>query len=106
MAAKGFTREDLRPLGIKLNISPFVGSQGQMSHEDVVKTQTVTSLRVHVERAINKMKDFHIWDNVLALSLFGVVNQMWTVKSNENSFYVIKHEHSSSFLYQMECFQY
>jgi len=79
MAAKGFTREDLRPLGIKLNISPFVGSQGQMSHEDVVKTQTVTSLRVHVERAINKMKDFHIWDNVLALSLFGVVNQMWTV---------------------------
>ena len=42
MADEGFTIEDLRPLGIKLNIPPFVGSQGQMSPEDVVKTQTVT----------------------------------------------------------------
>ena len=79
MADKGFTIEDLLPPGIKLNIPPFLGSQGQMSPEDVVKTQTVASLRVHVERAINKVKNFHIWDNVLPLNLFGIVNQMWTV---------------------------
>ena len=73
----GFTIEDLLLPGIKLNISPFLGSQGQMSLEDVVKTQTVASLRVHVEREINKVKNFHIWDNVLPLNLFGIVNQMW-----------------------------
>ena len=78
-ADKGFTIEDLLPPGIKLNIPPFLGSQGQMSPEDVVTTQTVASLRVHVERAINKVKNFHIWDNVLLLNLFGIVNQMWTV---------------------------
>ena len=79
MADKGFTIEDLLPPGIKLNIPPFLGSQGQMSPEDVVKTQTVASPRVHVERTINKVKNFHIWDNVVLLNLFGVVNQMWTV---------------------------
>ncbi|XP_068671614.1 uncharacterized protein [Montipora foliosa] len=41
MAHKGFTIEDLLPPGIKLNIPPFLGSQGQMSPENVVKAQTV-----------------------------------------------------------------
>ena len=79
MADKGITIKDRLPPGIKVNIPPFLGSQVQMSPEDVVKTQTVASLRVHVERAINKVKNFHIWGNVLPLNLFGVVNQMWTV---------------------------
>ena len=47
--------------------------------DDVVKTQSIASLRVHVERAINKIKNFHIWDGIVPLNLFGVVNQMWTV---------------------------
>ena len=79
MADKGFTVQDLLPPGVGLNIPPFLGSQGQMSPDDVVKTQSIASLRVHVERAINKIKNFHIWDGVVPLNLFGVVNQMWTV---------------------------
>ena len=79
MADKGFTVQDLLPPGVGLNIPPFLGSQGQMSPEDVVKTQSIASLRVHVERAINKIKNFHIWDGIVPLNLFGVVNQMWTV---------------------------
>ena len=50
-----------------------------MSPENVVKTQSIASLRVHVERAINKIKNLHIWDGIVPLNLFGVVNQMWTV---------------------------
>ena len=65
MADKGFTIEDLLSPGIKLNIPPFLVSQGQMSPKYVVKTQRVASLRVLVERAINKVTTFHIWDNVL-----------------------------------------
>ena len=64
MADKGFAIEDLLPLGVPLNISPFVGQAQQMSPEDVVKTQGIAALRIHVERAINKIKNFHIWDKV------------------------------------------
>lgn len=79
MADKGFTIQDLLPVGVSLNIPPFLGSSAQMPAEDVVKTQEIASLRIHVERAINKIKNFHIWDGVVPLSLFGTVNQMWTV---------------------------
>lgn len=56
MADKGFTVQDMLPPRVGLNIPPFLGSQSQMSAEDVVKTQSITSLRVHVERAINNKK--------------------------------------------------
>ena len=79
MADKGFTIEDLLPLGVSLNIPPLLGRSDQMPPEDVVKTQCIAALRIHVERAINKIKNFHIWDRVIPLSLFPVVNQMWTV---------------------------
>ena len=79
MADKGFTIDDLLPPCVGLNILPFLGMKGQMSAEDVVKTQSIASLRVHVERAINKIKNFKIWDGIVPLNLFGVVNQMWTV---------------------------
>lgn len=79
MADKGFTIEDLLPLGVNLNIPPFLGLYTQMRAQDVVKTQEIASIRIHIERAINKVKNFHIWDSVVPLSLFGVVNQMWSV---------------------------
>ena len=79
MANKGFTIDDLLPPGVGLNIPPFLGSQVQMSAQDVIRTQSIASLRVHVERAINKIKNFRIWDGVVPLNLFGIVNQMWTV---------------------------
>jgi len=79
MADKGFTIEDLLPLGVTLNLPPFLGSSAQMSESDVLKTQQIASLRIHIERAINKVNNFHIWDRVVPLNLMGVVNQMWAV---------------------------
>ena len=79
MADKGFTIEDILPLGVSLNIPPFLGMSDQMSAEDVVATQEIASLRIHVERAINKVKNFLIFDGVIPLSQFGVINQMWCV---------------------------
>lgn len=79
LADKGFQIQDILPLGVDLNIPPFLGSGAQMSAEDVVRTQQIASLRIHVERAINKIKNFRIWNGVVPLSLFSVVNQMWTV---------------------------
>jgi len=79
MADKGFQIQDILPLGVSLNIPPFLGGNSQMSAEDVVRTQQIASVRIHVERAINKIKNVWIWEGVVPLSLFGVVNQMWTV---------------------------
>ena len=72
MADKGFAVQDLLSLGVSLNIPPFLGSKGQMTPEEVVQTQQIGSLRIHVERAINKIKNFHIWDSVVPFTLFSV----------------------------------
>jgi len=79
MADKGLTNKDILPLGVSLNIPPFLGMSDQMPAEDVIATQEIASLRIHVERAINKVKNFLIFVGVIPLSLFGVVNQMWCV---------------------------
>lgn len=81
MADKGFTIQDLLPLGTSLNIPPFLGQEGQMDPHDVIKTQQIASLRIHVERAINRIKNYKIWDGIVPLSQFGLINQMWTVCS-------------------------
>ena len=47
MADKGFTIEDVLPLGISLNIPPFSGMSDQMTPEDVIKTQDIASLRIY-----------------------------------------------------------
>ena len=79
MADKGFIVEDLLPFGVSMNIPPFLRSKGQMSPQEVVETQSIASLHIHVERGINKIKNFHIWDSIVPFTMFGVVNQMWSV---------------------------
>ena len=79
MADKGFTIEDILPLGVSLNTPPFLGMSDQMSDEDVIATQEIASLTIHIERAINKVKNLSIFDGVIPLSQFGEVNQMWCV---------------------------
>ena len=49
-----------------------------MPAEDDVKTQENASLRIQVECAIKKTKKFHIWDGVVPLHQFGLLNQMWS----------------------------
>ena len=79
MADKVFQIQDILPLGVKLYIPPFLGRNSQMFAEDVIRTQQIAGFRMHVERVINKIKKFLIWKGEIPLSLFGVVNQMWSV---------------------------
>lgn len=81
MANKGFQIADILPLGVKLNILLFLWANTQMSAEDVVRTQQIARLKIHVKRAINKIKNFLIWKGEIPLSLFSVVNQMWSVSA-------------------------
>ena len=50
-----------------------------MPADQVVLMQKIASLQMHVERVIKKIKNFHIWDGVLPLNLFGLANQIWSI---------------------------
>ena len=45
MADKGFTIEDFLPLGVFLNIPPFLGMYDHMSAEDGIATEEIASLK-------------------------------------------------------------
>lgn len=61
MADKGFRIiGDLKALGLELNIPPFTVSGTQMKDTDVELTEKIARHRVHVERAIARVKQFKI----------------------------------------------
>ncbi|XP_076864345.1 uncharacterized protein LOC143516556 [Brachyhypopomus gauderio] len=79
MADKGFQIEGmLAEVGATLIIPPFKRSV-QFTKEDAEKTQAIARLRVLVERAIRRVKEYHIWDGVVPLSFTGLVNQLWAI---------------------------
>lgn len=80
MADKEFDIQHLLdPINVQLNIPPFLKMNNQMSAAEVSRTQQIASERIHVERAINKIKNFHIFDGVIPLTLAGTINQIWAV---------------------------
>ena len=49
MADRGFDIEaDLIPLGVKLNIPPFLEGKMQLSEKEIVETRRIASLRINV----------------------------------------------------------
>jgi len=79
MADKGFTIGDLLPKNCTLNIPPFLSTKIQFSSSEVEMTQKIAKLRIHVERAIRRVKEYHIFDTVIPLSMASSVNQIWYV---------------------------
>ena len=60
MGDRGFTiRDQLQEIGVKLNITPFLDGRKQLTPEEVQKGRSIASLRIHVECAIGRMKNYH-----------------------------------------------
>lgn len=79
MADKGFTIGDLLSAkGVTLNIPPFLRKE-QFSTQEIEETQDIAALRIHVERKIQRIKTFHIFDKSIPVLLAPLANQMWTV---------------------------
>ena len=79
MADKGFNIRDLvDEIGVKLNIPIFLENHDQFTPEEVIVNQSISSLRIHVERYINRVKNFHIFDSPLPITMHGSVNQIFT----------------------------
>ncbi|KAL0994613.1 hypothetical protein UPYG_G00124870 [Umbra pygmaea] len=79
MADKGFLiKRMLSEVGATLIIPPLKKSP-QLSKEDTLKTQAIARLRILVERAIRRVKEYHIRDGLVPLSTVGFVNQLWAI---------------------------
>ncbi|XP_060595512.1 uncharacterized protein LOC132749670 [Ruditapes philippinarum] len=80
MADKGFLIEQmLAERQARLNIPPFLTKRDQFTKEEVEETQEIARLRIHVERAIRRIKEYHIFDSVLPVAITGSALQLWTV---------------------------
>ena len=80
MADKGFDiQNDLKKLDLKLNIPPYLKDKVGFEEGDVIKTQTVARHRIHVERAICKIRRFRIFHSIIPVTMFGSINQIWSV---------------------------
>ena len=55
--------------GIMVNISPFLGERDQLSSREVEETRRIASLRIHVERAIGRIKSYRILHLPFPISL-------------------------------------
>ena len=77
MADKGFTIQDLlTPIGVRLNVPPFLNSQAQMPANDVILTKKIAQLRVHVERAIGRIKEFRILQSTIPATMWDSINEL------------------------------
>ena len=78
MADKGFDSEEyIIPLGVRLNIPPFLRGKTQFDHSELIQTRRVASLRIHVERDMERIKNFHIFDRTLPVTLTGIADRMF-----------------------------
>ncbi len=81
MMDKGFLISDLlEKVPATCAIPPFLTSERkQFEENEVAATQNIDRVRIHVERAIRRVKESHLFDRVIQLNLAGTINQLWTV---------------------------
>ena len=63
MADKGFVIQDLlTPIGCSVTMPAFLSSKTQSAKDELLKSKEIHNVRVHVERAIRRVKEFHYFD--------------------------------------------
>ena len=77
MADKGFDiGDELKKINLGLNIPPFLANQSAFTEGDVMKTQTVAQHRIHIERAVGKVRRFQIFSSEIPMNMFGTISQI------------------------------
>ena len=72
MADRGFTIKGLlKEINVELNIPPFLEGRQQLPADKVKRGRQIASLRIHVERAIGRVKQFAILQGNFPLSIYG-----------------------------------
>lgn len=99
MMDKGFKIDDLLPLGVSRYMPPFrVAGVAQMSTTDVNETKRVASARVHIERVIRRIKEFHILDRAFPINMLDLANAVFATCAFLSNFRtgLIRHERNNA----------
>ncbi|XP_050315255.1 uncharacterized protein LOC126749581 [Anthonomus grandis grandis] len=83
LADKGFLIKDLLPAGVSLNIPPFL-TTAQLIESQVYETQQIAKARIHVERAIRRIKCYNILQQVPSyyISQISIIFQLCATLTN------------------------
>lgn len=60
----------------KLTVPPGKSLRSQMAKAEADKTEKVANLRIHVERAINRLKFFRIFKNTIPITMIHQCDDM------------------------------
>lgn len=87
MVDRGFNIKDLLlQRGVKLHMPPFTrknreGTGKTLNQKEILQTREIASLRIHVERAIERMKNFRILSNTINFNLWSLFYQILVIVS-------------------------
>ena len=80
MADKGFLIKDqLARVGARLAMPHFLSHKGQLSPQECELNKKVASLRIHVERYMEHLKNWHFFDRVIRISCANIASGTWIV---------------------------
>ena len=70
MADKGFNiKDELASVGAVLEIPSFLKKGTQFTEEEINKNKAIASLRIHVERQMERIKNWHILDRRMPITM-------------------------------------
>jgi len=106
LADKGFLIHDLLPKNIFLNLPAFLSGKTQFTKEEAIFSRKVAGCRIHVERAIQRLKTYKILDyvNTPLRPFIDKIVQVCAVLVNLQSPIIanIFHNYNKSVLFQTE----
>ncbi|KAM7296421.1 uncharacterized protein ISCGN_021579 [Ixodes scapularis] len=77
MADRGFSLDpEMEAKGVVLNVPAFTRGKLQLSEREVTETRRIASVRIHVERAINRIKSYRILKQALPIQHRKVANEI------------------------------
>ena len=65
----------------KLEHTFFLREKEQLLCEEEVETKSVASVRIHVERGIERGKNYHTLQGVIPISLHAQLDEIWFICS-------------------------
>lgn len=71
--------DDFAAKRMTVNVPSFLKGKTQFSQEEM-ETKQIASLRIHVERFIERMKNWHIFDSRIPITLAPVASDMFVIK--------------------------
>ena len=88
MADRGFNVcKELQAKGIGLRIPSFLGSdRAQLSAKEVTQARRIAEARIHVERAIQRIKEFKMLQGEVDIALVHILEQIFQVCAFMTSF--------------------